>query len=188
LIRRRKAMFRKGLPFTVYIVLGCLVLLSLPIFLGDCGGSAGAAENSVVPPRPPTPPDPRTAPNGLNENGILNTVQAYINTAYPESAKKTRALLIYAQKLQYAHLYITTPAEANNFEPEIIKSLICLRLLGADISPISKVGDLTVGNSPESLERALRYGELLRGKGFTVSYPGETVEDVCDFDPNSLPN
>jgi len=152
-------------------VLGCFLLLGLPISLAYCDSDS-------------------SDPNALNSNGIRNDVQAYIDSVYPNMTKKKKALESYAQKLQYAHTKVTTEAEAMNFNPKKIRSLTCVYMLGgADgpDSPAVKVIWKTI-NTLERLEASDRYGELLAGKSFVLLEHGDTPETVCDFDLNSFPD
>lgn len=148
----------------------------LTVFAGCSGGGDDSAKN--------------VDPNAINANGIRNDVQQYIDSAYPDSAKKKRALTEYAKILQYAYTNVTTVSEAQNTETEIIRAINCIRFVGeipGNDAPAQKINRLT-SNTPERLEKQLQYERLLDGKVFTISSPGDTPQSVCGFDPDSLPN
>lgn len=171
-------MRKNNLRFLLSILTGCCFLM---IFMGCSGG--GSSSGSATPPA-------TTTPDSLNTNGIRNDVQQYIDSVYPDSAKKKAALTQYAKSLQDAYTKITNESDAQNFEPQVIKSLACIRMIGETAgtdSPTRMIGAKT-SNTPERLAAKIRYEQFLDGKVFTVSAPGDTASTVCDFDPNSLSN
>lgn len=124
----------------------------------------------------------------LTENGVRKDIEEYIQNTYPDSAKKRAALNSYAQKLQEAYTEVTNVEDAINMETKIINALTCVEKFGDDLgnnSPSATVGAMT-SNTPERLEAQLKYEKFLDGKAFTM--PSLDSEQVCDFDPNLLPN
>lgn len=188
-------MLKKKLRNMFYAVSVCFLFISfLAVFAGCSGGGDNFAGIPTVAPVATSTDTPATStvdPDAINENGIRNDIQEYINATYPNSAKKRAALTQYAKSLQDAYTKINTEAEAINFEPQIIRSLGCASLVGEEgsslHSPSDIVGEKTV-NTPERLEAELRYEKFLDGKVFTVSSPEDTVYTECDFNPDSLPN
>ncbi len=170
-------------PFMLSVLLGCL-FFSLPTSPAICDN--GLFDHSSSSPAQATATDSEA----LNANGVRNDIQAYIDSAYPNSAKRRKALESYAQKLQYAITKVTTEAEAENVEQQIIRSMLCISKLGEEPdaeSPTRTVKWKTI-DTPGGLEAHLRFGTLIAGKVFVVSCPEDTIETVCDFDPHSLPD
>ncbi|HPN54564.1 MAG TPA: hypothetical protein PLB52_01385 [Candidatus Moranbacteria bacterium] len=187
-------MLKRKIKDMFYAMLFVFLLTGFLTVFAGCSGGGGSPAG--IPPSTPSTtstetPISTTDPNAINENGIRNDIQQYINAAYPNSAKKRAALTQYAKSLQDAYTKINTETEAINFEPQIIRSLSCVTFLDEEEyssnSPLEIVGEKTV-NTPERLEAELRYEKFLDGKVFTVSSPDDTVYSVCDFDPDSLPN
>lgn len=131
-----------------------------------------------------------TVDESIGPNGVRKDIEAYINSAYPNSAKKRAALLSYAKAVQTAYSTVSNETEAMNMEPKIINALACVAILGEDQgknSP-SKIVDSKTTNTPERLAAELEYESFLDGKVFEMPHLSSAPETVCDFDPNSLPN
>ena len=177
---------RKIIVFVV-AVFGASIALVFSGMLAGC--SSGSSSAPVV--ANPTVVGTGTTDETMGSNGVRKDIEVYINTAYPSSVKKRMALLGYAKALQTAYTQVTNQTEAINMEPKIISALACVGMMGESSSGSnapSRIIGKKISNTPERLAAQLKYEEFLDGKVFTISSGNDTLQSVCDFDPNVLPN
>jgi hypothetical protein len=165
------------------LAISILMAFSFLIVLGGCGGGGGKDDVQSV--------GGGTTTQAPNESGVRKDIEEYINSAYPDSAKKRAALMSYARALQTAYSTVTNETEAMNMEPKIMNSMACAIIVGGEKgekdSP-SRIVENKTTNTPERLADELKYEAFLDGKVFEVPSPNSAPETVCDFDPNVLPN
>jgi hypothetical protein len=175
-------MYTKKFVEFVLVIFTCSLIV-MTVSLSGCGGSGGAADSPAVPVTPPPPILPAD-PNALNDKGIRNDIQEYIERVFKESPTNKAVAESYARKIQYAYTKVTTKEEAKKSVIEIIRDMNCLRLLGAENaqdpnSPIKTIDAMTI-NTPELLDALVRFQSIVGMRGFPVSHPEMTKEEVCD--------
>jgi hypothetical protein len=186
-------------------ILSCLLAACFLFVLGGCESRSSVnsttststvATSTTTVPTTATTTIPQYQDNGTvagvdaDNDGVRDDVQQYIASVRPNEARKREALMQYARTLQTAYTKVTTEAEAVNVESQIQKAVSCIVFMNevtGKNNPARAINNL-MHNTPERLKAQLKYEKFLDGKVFTVSSPGETATDVCDFDLNSLPN
>ena len=134
---------------------------------------------------------PKTfAEEKLNTNGIRNDIQQYIDGVYSNSVKRKTALIGYAKAIQFAYLNARNKKEAESAEKGIIRARKCINMVGeisGENSP-SKIVEQMTSDTPERLRKQFQYEKFVEGKDITAFLPDEKIQDICGFNPNSLPN
>lgn len=173
-------------------VVSAFALLSICVFSLTFSGCSGGGNYTG---------SPNAADESMGPNGVRKDIEAYVQGAYPDSAKKRAALTSYAKYLQAGYDKAMddpsmTKEDAVNIDSQKIRALNCLRLVGGledNGDPVGTVAKMTTYSSDRNLLLAKiaareKYESFFSLAIIPVSSSSDTIENACDFDVNSLPN